>query len=82
LIEIDGNFIGYLMDSPGRAGPPKAYNPDSLIKIILNTDTDRGLFLELNGMVVRNIQRKPSPFCSIFVASNNEMEIRLTSITN
>jgi hypothetical protein len=31
-------------------------------------------------MVVRNIKRKPSPSCSMFVALNNGMGVRLTRI--
>lgn len=41
---------------------------------------NRGLFLELNGMAVRNIEKKPTPSCSMFVALNNGMGVRLTSI--
>jgi len=58
----------------------KPLEPDSTIKIILKTGEDNGSVLELNGMVVRNINRRPSYASSMFVASNNGMGIRLTSI--
>lgn len=58
----------------------KPLEPDSPIMIILKIDEDRGVFLELMGRVVRNINRKPSLSCSMFVASNNGMGVRLTSI--
>ena len=48
--------------------------------IILKTDEDRGSVLELNGRVVRQIIRRPSHSCNMFVALNNGMGVWLTSI--
>ena len=58
----------------------KPLEPDSPIMILLKIDEDKGLFLELHGRVVRNIKRRPSHACNMFVASNNGMGVALTII--
>jgi len=58
----------------------KPLEPDSDIMIILKTDEDSGLLLELHGRVVRKIKRRPSNTCSMFVSSKNGMGVRLTII--